>query len=75
MVFTSLSRDFGWGMDITEEQMVRINEMRMGKEYFNIIAGKARMLMALNKSCQLSHHPSFVCLSLEGEMDIGQVIT
>ncbi len=38
--FPPQSREFGWGMDITEEQMVSINEMRMGKEYFDTVATK-----------------------------------
>jgi hypothetical protein len=38
MVSAFQSREFGWGVDITEEQIVRINEMRMGKEYFNAVA-------------------------------------
>jgi len=38
MVSAFQSREFGWGVDITEEQMVRINEMRNGKEYFDIVA-------------------------------------
>jgi len=32
------SREFGWGVDITEERMVRINEMRNGKEYLDTVA-------------------------------------
>jgi hypothetical protein len=32
MISAFQSREFGWGEDITEEQMVRINEMRRGKE-------------------------------------------
>ena len=38
--FPPQSREFGWGMDITEEQIVSINEMRMGKEYFDTVAAK-----------------------------------
>ena len=38
MVSAFQSREFGWGMDIAEEQMVGINEMRMGKEHFDMVA-------------------------------------
>ncbi len=38
MVSAFQSKEFGWGVDITEEQMVRINEMRKCKEYFDTVA-------------------------------------
>jgi hypothetical protein len=38
MVSAFQSREFGWGMDVTDEQMVRINEKRMGAEFFDAVA-------------------------------------
>ena len=72
MVSAFQSREFGWGVDITEEQIVRINEMRMGKEYFNAVAANEVNDTALKPA--LTTSPFIHCLSLGGEMVIGRVI-
>ena len=72
MVYEFLSREFGWGVDITQEQMVRINEMRMGKEYFDAVAANEVNGTALKQA--LTTSPFIHCLSLGGEMVIGWVI-
>ena len=58
---------------MTEEQMVRINEMRKGKEYFDIVAAKEVNGTALEPALTTSPF-IHICLSLVGEMVIGRVI-
>jgi hypothetical protein len=59
MVSAFQSREFGWGMDITDEQMVRINDKRMGEEYFDAVA--ANDVNGTSRKPQLTMLP-FICL-------------
>ena len=33
MISAMMSREFGWGVDITKEQLEKVNEMRAGQTY------------------------------------------
>ena len=59
MVSAFQSREFRWGMDITVEQMVRINETRQGKEYFDTVAANKVNGTALKSALTTS---PFICL-------------
>ena len=59
MVSAFQSREFGWGVDITVEQMVRINKTRQGKEYFDTVAANDVNGTALKSALTTS---PFICL-------------
>ncbi len=72
MVSAFQSREFRWGVDITVEQMVRINKTRQGKEYFDTAAANKVNGTALKSA--LTTSPFIFCLSLGGETVTGQAI-
>ncbi len=56
MISASQSREFGFGMKITEEDLARINRYREGKEYIDVDAAKTK------RGTTKKHHLPPACL-------------
>ena len=49
MISAMMSREFGWGVDITKEQLEKVNEMKAGEKYRDVESAMAKQGTA-NKS-------------------------
>jgi hypothetical protein len=59
MVSAFQSREFGWGMKISDEQMARINQRQIQQDYFDKVASNG--VHGSKKKAPLTMSP-FICL-------------